>query len=162
MPFILEYKKLILDEFNEKCKNVINLIETKYLPYEKENESKAKYLRVLADYYRYLIEFTEGSLKNQLIEKCKKYYLECETVLKGFSCLNINKIGLLLNFSVFHKEILNDSKEAIKMAKSAIQHFEEKQKKFNINNNDEKYVDSFNIYELLKDNLKFWEEEDDK
>ena len=27
LPFILEYKQVILDEFNEKCQNAINLIE---------------------------------------------------------------------------------------------------------------------------------------
>lgn len=143
LPYISEYKELILDEFNEKCKNIINLIETKYLPNEKENESRGNYLKTLADYYRYLIEFTEVSKKKQLIENCKKYYLEAETILNGFSCLNSNKIGLLLNHSVFCYEILEDHKEAIKIAKSAILKFEEKQKKFNINSNDEKYIDSF-------------------
>ena len=159
LPYILDYKELILDEFNEKCKNIINLIETKYLPNEKENESRGNYLKTLADYYRYLIEFTEVSKKKQLIENCKKYYLEAETILNGFSCLNENKIGLLLNYSVFCYEILEDHKEAIKIAKSAVLKFEEKQKKFNINSNDEKYKDSFKIYELMKDNLKTWEED---
>ena len=159
LPYISEYKELILDEFNEKCKNIINLIETKYLPNEKENESKGKCLKTLADYYRYLIEFTEASKKKQLIENCKKYYLEAETILNGFSCLNENKIGLLLNYSVFCYEILEDHKEAIKIAKSAVLKFEEKQKKFNINSNDEKYKDSFKIYESMKDNLKTWEED---
>ena len=159
LPYISEYKELILDEFNEKCKNIINLIETKYLPNEKENESRGNYLKTLADYYRYLIEFTEVSKKKQLIENCKKYYLEAETILNGFSCLNENKIGLLLNYSVFCYEILEDHKEAIKIAKSAVLKFEEKQKKFNINSNDEKYKDSFKIYESMKDNLKTWEEE---
>ena len=159
LPYISEYKELILDEFNEKCKNIINLIETKYLPNVKENESKGHYLGILADYYRYLIEFAEVSKKKQLIENCKKYYLEAETILKGLSCLKENKIGLLLNYSVFCYEILEDHKEAIKIAKSAVLKFEEKQKKFNINSNDKKYKDSFKIYELMKDNLKTWGEE---
>ena len=162
LPFILEYKNIILDELNEKCRNAINLIESKYLPNEKDNESKGDILRYLADYYRYLIQFADGSLKNQLIEKCKNYYLEAETILKGFSCLNYTKIGLLLNYSVFCKDILKDSKEAIKIAKSAILNFEEKQKKFNIKNDDEKYENSFKTYEFLKDNLNTWEEESKK
>ena len=107
-----------------------------------------------------MIEFTDGSLKNEFIEKCKNYYLEAEKILKGFSCFNTNKIGLLLNYSVFCKDILKDSKEAIKIIKSAISNFEEKQKKFNINKDDEKYIDSFKNYELLKDNLNTWEKED--
>ena len=160
LTYILEYKKLIIDGLKEKCENTINLIETKYLPNQKDNESKAIYLRCLADYYRYLIEFTDGSLKNEFIEKCKNYYLEAEKILKGFSCLNTNKIGLLLNYSVFCKDILKDSKEAIKITKSAISNFEEKQKKFNINKDDEKYINSFKNYELLKDNLNTWEKED--
>lgn len=159
LPYILEYKKIILDEFNEKCKNAINLIETVYLPNEKEKESKGEYLIIIADYYRYLIEFADDSLKNQLIEKSKKYYLEAEAILKGFSCLNNYKIGFLLNYSVFCNDILKDSKEAIKIAKSAVLNFEEKQKKFNIDKSDDKYADSFKNYELLKDNLNSWEEE---
>ena len=119
LPLILEYH-VILDGFNEKCKKAINLIETKYLLNEKENQSKGFYMTRLADYYRYMIEFTDGSLKNQFIEKCKNYYLEAETILKGFSCLNNIKLGLLLNYSVFCKDILNYSKEAIKISKSAI------------------------------------------
>ena len=105
-----------------------------------------------------MIQFADGSLKNQLIEKCKNYYLEGEAILKGFSCLNLTKITLLLNYSVFCKEILNDSKEAIKITKSAILNFEEKQKKFNIKNDDEKYENSFKTFEYLKDNLNIWEE----
>lgn len=128
LPHILEYKNIILDEFNEKCKNDINLIETKYLPIEKEQESKGEYLIIIADYYRYLIEFADDSLKNQLIEKSKKYYLEAEAILKSFSCLNKYKIRFLLNYSVFCNDILKDSKEAIKIAKSAVLNFEEKQK----------------------------------
>lgn len=158
----MAYKNLILYELKEKCKNTINLIETKYLPNEKENESKGNYLRKLGDFYRYLIKFTEGELKNQLIEKCKNHYLEAEKILKGFSCLNFTKIALLLNFSVFCKDILNDSKEAKKITKSATSNFEEKQKKFNVNKDDEKYKDAFEIYELLKGNLNSWEEKDNK
>ena len=43
LSYILEYKKLILDEFIEECQDIINFIEKICLPKAKENESKSYY-----------------------------------------------------------------------------------------------------------------------
>ena len=65
------------------------------------------------------------------------------------------RLGLALNFSVFHYETLNDPAKACNLAKSAfddaiadIEHID-----------DDQYKDSTTIMQLIRDNLTLWTSE---
>lgn len=62
------------------------------------------------------------------------------------------RLGLALNFSVFHHEIRNDSASACALAKEA---FDAALKEID-SLNDETYRESTNIMQLLRDNLSMW------
>merc|ERR1711904_215936 len=68
------------------------------------------------------------------------------------------RLGLALNFSVFHYEVLNNPDEACKMARQA---FEDAIAELD-NVSEESYKDSTLIMQLLRDNLTLWTSNDDE
>lgn len=65
------------------------------------------------------------------------------------------RLGLALNFSVFHYEIKNDPKQACQLAKTA---FDDAIADIE-NIQDANYKDSTTIMQLMKDNLTLWTSE---
>ena len=103
------------------------------------------------DYHRYLAEIaTEGA------EDVKK--LACEAYDKAFDIAKSLKpthpirLGLALNFSVYHYEIAGDSKKACELAKQA---FDDAIAELD-NLQEDSYKDSTLIMQLLRDNLTLW------
>ena len=65
-------------------------------------------------------------------------------------------MGLALNFSVFHYEVLNDHKKACQLGEAALQVALDQ-----IDDVDEEtFRDAKSIIELLKENLSLWKEEE--
>ena len=62
------------------------------------------------------------------------------------------RLGLALNFSVFHYEVLSNPEEACKMARTA---FEDAIAELD-NVSEDSYKDSTLIMQLLRDNLTLW------
>merc|ERR1711977_415579 len=67
------------------------------------------------------------------------------------------RLGLALNFSVFHYEVLNNPDEACKMARTA---FEDAIAELD-NVTEDSYKDSTLIMQLLRDNLTLWTSDQD-
>ena len=67
------------------------------------------------------------------------------------------RLGLALNFSVFHYEGLSNPEEACKMARTA---FEDAIAELD-NVSEESYKDSTLIMQLLRDNLTLWTSDQD-
>ena len=66
------------------------------------------------------------------------------------------RLGLALNYSVFHYEVMNDHKNAQVIGEKALSEALEK-----IDDVDEEtFRDAKSIIELLKENLSLWKEED--
>ena len=66
------------------------------------------------------------------------------------------RLGLALNFSVFHYEVMNDHKKACELGEKALSEALEK-----IDDVDEEtFRDAKSIIELLKENLSLWKEEE--
>jgi len=66
------------------------------------------------------------------------------------------RLGLALNYSVCHFEILDQPKEACALAKAAFDEAIEKLDSLN----DSSYKDSTLIMQLLRDNLTIWSQSD--
>ena len=66
------------------------------------------------------------------------------------------RLGLALNFSVFHYEVMNNHKQACELGETALSDALEK-----IDDVDEEtFRDAKSIIELLKENLSLWKEEE--
>lgn len=105
------------------------------------------------DYYRYIAEFTAEAKKDQAAQSAKTSYAKAmEIAQKDLVVTHPIRLGLALNFSVFHYEVLQNQEEACKMARSA---FEDAIAELD-NVTEDSYKDSTLIMQLLRDNLTLW------
>lgn len=72
------------------------------------------------DFYRYFLDTKDSNVK-QNIEDTKKCYLEALNLSKKLSILNITRLGLVLNLSVFYFENLLQPGKAIQLLKDTLE-----------------------------------------
>jgi len=156
------YREEIEKELEERCGEVLSLIDDHLLKScestENPIEAKVFYLKMKGDYFRYLVEVTNGEKRSELAESSQKAYDQATSVAKeDLPSTHPIKLGLALNFSVFHYEIMNDGNKACELAKNAfdaaiaeLDHLKE-----------DSYKDSTLIMQLLRDNLTLWTSEND-
>jgi len=162
------YRRLVEKELQEKCNEVLKLIDEHLLPsaeLKAEIESiepKVFYLKMKGDYLRYLVEIVladDDNSKRERKEKAslsKEAYTKAKEVAEKLPSTHPIRLGLALNFSVFYYEIENDSEEACSLAKTA---FDEAISELD-NLKEDSYKDSTLIMQLLRDNLTLWTSED--
>lgn len=116
-------------------------------------ESKVFYLKMKGDYFRYLAEVAAGNDRKETIDSAQKAYQEAMDISKKeMQPTNPIRLGLALNFSVFHYEIANAPEQAISLAKTT---FDEAMGDLHTLSEDS-YKDSTLIMQLLRDNLTLW------
>ena len=162
LPYIIEYKQQLQDELTKLCLGVIKIIDEQLLKKSEDDDAKLFYLKMKADYNRYIAEFAEGDLKKQASDDAKKAFDESAEVVKFLPVLNPNALGLALSYSVFYYENFNDHKKAIEIAKTAIDNADKEL--LNIDKDADENIDTISIYNLLKENYDNWvnEEEGDQ
>lgn len=123
-----------------------------------DSESKAFFLKMIGDYYRYVAENAQGDKMAEVKNGALEFYNKALQVAeKDLNACNPIRLGLALNFSVFHYEVMNDHKKACELGESALQSALEK-----IDDCDEEtFRDAKSIIELLKENLSLWKEDDE-
>merc|ERR1711869_149594 len=102
--------------------------------------------------YRYIAEFTDGDKKSKAANSAKGAYDDAMGAAAELAVTHPIRLGLALNFSVFHYEVLNNPEEACKMARQA---FEDAIAELDSVSEDS-YKDSTLIMQLLRDNLTLW------
>jgi 14-3-3 protein epsilon len=152
------YKNRIeLDLFNQ-CLDIVNTVKDKCLKLAVEHESKAFFLKMVGDYYRYVAESASPDRLEEVKSGALEYYNQASALAnKDLGACNPIRLGLALNFSVFHFEVMSDQKKACELGETALQNALEK-----IDECDEEtFRDAKSIIELLKENLSLWKEEDE-
>ncbi|XP_073339441.1 14-3-3 protein zeta-like [Pagrus major] len=153
-----EYREKVEGELRDICNDVLlllddHLIKNCEVKGDEAAESKVFYLKMKGDYYRYLAEVASGDAKSDAITRSEEAY----TAASKCSCEKMPpthpiRLGLALNFSVFHYEIRNCPGAACKLAKTA---FDEAIAELDQLSEDS-YKDSTLIMQLLRDNLTLW------
>jgi len=148
-----EYKAKVEKELNTICGEILKLLEGDLTTKAGNGESKVFYHKMAGDYYRYIAEFTEGDTKTGAAESARKAYEEAMQIgEKDLAVTHPIRLGLALNFSVFHYEVLGNPEEACNMARKA---FEDAIAELD-SVAEESYKDSMLIMQLLRDNLTLW------
>merc|ERR1712034_34610 len=136
---------------------ILGLLDSKLIPKAANGESKVFYQKMKADYYRYIAEFTTGDAKSKASEGARSAYAEALKVAeKDLPVTHPIRLGLVLNYSVFQYEVLQNPEEACKMARQA---FEDAIAELD-NVAEDSYKDSTLIMQLLRDNLTLWTSDD--
>lgn len=151
-----EYRQKIEDELKNICEEVLELLDNTLIPKSTKSEnsdSKVFYLKMKGDYYRYLAEVCQGAGRDEVVEKSRTAYADAMMLAKEkMTSTHPIRLGLALNFSVFHYEIKNNPSEACALAKTA---FDDAIAELDTLN-EESYKDSTLIMQLLRDNLTLW------
>nr|AAN87349.1 14-3-3 protein A [Hydra vulgaris] len=158
-----KYKKEIEHELQERCREVLDLLDNHLLVEvdsgcngENGNyEGKVFYQKMKGDYYRYLVEVSSSEKRNELAAKSQQAYDEATKTAEKLPNTHPISLGLALNFSVFHYEIMNDSPKACALAKKAFDGAIAELDSLK----EESYKDSTLIMQLLRDNLTLWTSE---
>jgi len=94
------------------------MIKQKVLAKNCDGESKAFFIKMVGDYYRYIAENAKDSLLEQVKQNALKAYNEANQI--ALPPCNPIKLGLALNFSVFHYEVMKNHKAACELADRAL------------------------------------------
>ena len=131
------------------------MIRTKVLEKKCDGESKAFFVKMVGDYYRYIAENAKGNLLEQVKQDALEDYKKANDI--PLPPCNPIKLGLALNFSVFHYEVMKNHKAACDLADQALQEALDKIDELE----EDDFRDAKSIIELLKENLTLWKEEEE-
>ncbi|KAM8835324.1 14-3-3 protein gamma-1 [Synchiropus splendidus] len=164
IKMVSDYREKIEKELEEVCKDVLTLLDKFLIPKGGEcgeKESQVFYLKMKGDYYRYLAEVATGDKRAQVVKDSEDSYCEAHKIsCEAMKPTHPIRLGLALNFSVFHYEIQNAPDKACSLAKTA---FDDAIAELDTLNEDS-YKDSTLIMQLLRDNLTLWtsDQQDDE
>jgi len=152
------YVSKVEEELHKICSTILRLLDDKLIPKTPSGESKVFYVKMKADYYRYIAEFTTDDEKKQATEDAKKAYADATKVAEtDLVVTHPIRLGLALNYSVFMYEVLSQPEQACTMARTA---FEDAISELD-NVAEDSYKDSTLIMQLLRDNLTLWTSTDE-
>ena len=155
---IKTYRSKVENELTSICEEILAILDNHLIVDSASDESKVFYYKMKGDYYRYLAEFLTGDDRAKVSGLADEAYAEAtkiardETPEKGLPPTHPIRLGLALNYSVFHFEIQNKPQEACALAKQA---FDDAIAELDTLS-EESYKDSTLIMQLLRDNLTLW------
>ncbi|KAI1724952.1 14-3-3 protein [Ditylenchus destructor] len=156
---IKAYRADIELELREICSKVLDILEKNLLPRADIPDIKVFYIKMKADYLRYIAEVSSGDERQAVVEKSRHAYGEAFDIAKEkLRPIHPIRLGLALNFSVFYYEIDSDPKKACQLAKQA---FDEALAQMDTVDG-ETHKDSSMILQLLRDNLSLWTADNDE
>merc|ERR1712070_643066 len=98
-----------MGELYEICGGVLSLLSDTLIPKAANGESKVFYHKMSGDYYRYIAEYSDGDKKTDAASKAKSAYGQAmEVAQTDLAVTHPIRLGLALNFSVFHYEVLGN------------------------------------------------------
>jgi 14-3-3 protein epsilon len=143
-------------EMKKVCNEVMDLLDNHLVPHAGASEARVFFLKMKGDYYRYLAEFLSGDERKAAAENSLVAYKSATDVAEtDLTPTHPIRLGLALNYSVFHYEIMNSADRACKLAKRA---FDDAIAELDSLPEDS-YKDSTLIMQLLRDNLTLWTSE---
>ena len=175
-----EYRHQLEREISIVCTDLTQLLDTTLIATVTSAEGKVFYLKMAADFYRYLAEVHSGvtgltppsllvqqpqqpptspsSVVPPLYEKrALEYYAAAHKIaVQSLDPTHPTRLGLCLNYSVLLLEVVRDKKQACELARqsfdAAIGRLDEVE--------ESNYKESTLLMQLLRDNLSLWTSHD--
>jgi 14-3-3 protein epsilon len=153
-----KYKKKIEQELYNQCISIVDIVKGQCMGVAATDETKAFFYKMIGDYYRYVAECAQGDQLDTVKNGALENYQHAQKSSESLNACNPIRLGLALNFSVFHYEVMNNHKQACELGEAALSDALEK-----IDDVDEEtFRDAKSIIELLKENLSLWKEEEEQ
>lgn len=156
LDLILLEKSKVESELTSLCQEVLDIVTKDFIEKQEGDEAKVFFWKMTGDYYRYMCEYlTDSELENTKIQ-AKEAYEEGMKLAQGLEHLNSIKLGLILNYSVFHYEILNDDRKATEIAKEG---FDNGMASIDMSSCCEGPSENTTLLQLIRDNMMMWNQE---
>ena len=149
-------KEKIISELKEIFKEIHSMLDRYLIPNAQDSESKILYMKLKADYYRYHCEFAEGEEFEEISNNARKMYKEAfDLAEKELPLYNEVRLGLVLNYSVFEYDIMDNKNEGLEMASKiyndTMKILDDVEKK--------RASDNLLLIQIIKENLDIWSNE---
>lgn len=156
-PAILEliqgYREKVETELLDKCEDILEILSADLVPTATEAQAKVFFLKMKADYHRYLAEFASQENHSKHSQDAHDSYKAASDIaLSQLPPTHPTRLGLALNFSVFYYEVFSSPEKACVLAKAAFDDAISAMDSLD----EEQYKDSATIMQLLRDNLTLW------
>lgn len=155
VKLIQKYRAVVEKELDDVCGEILNLLDHHLVPSATTCEASVFYLKMKADYHRYLSEYKNDEAKADAADKTLGAYQAAKVKADELPSTNPIRLGLALNFSVFYYEVMNQPDQACTLARKA---FDDAISDLDSLGEDS-YKDSALIMQLLRDNLTLWTSE---
>jgi len=156
---IQSYKGKVEEELNNICNDILTLLDSHLIQKaQAQADARVFYLKMKADYYRYLAEFATGDKKTEHATYAEGAYKQATTSAGELAPTHPIRLGLALNYSVFLYEVQSKNTDACELAKQA---FDDAIAELDTLD-EESYKDSTLIMQLLRDNLTLWTSDDEQ
>lgn len=153
LPMISALRNQFESELSAVCDDLLGLLDNYLIPAAMGGEAKVFYLKMKGDYHRYYAETAHGDTQKQLA--LEAYKLASDEAASSLAPTHPIRLGLVLNFSVFHYEIMKHHDTGLALARNA---YGEAVTELE-NLDEEAYRESNLIVQLLRDNLNLWANE---
>ena len=135
------------------CDDGISLIDKSLLEHANDPASKAYFLKMKGDLYRYIYEYTNEENKEELLQKAQTAYKSAIQIsTEQLNCQDPVRLGTLLNYAVFLYEHMKNYDEAITILRDALHMAEDEKEKLSNNSSNE----SITIIQVIQANLANW------
>lgn len=149
---LIAYRHDIEQETEDICNEVIDMIDKDIIPCVDGAESKAFFIKMKADYFRYLTEIAQDNFDRVVQEALVAYDQASKIAEEGLPEGHPVRLGIALNFSVFYFEALSDPVKACELARAAIETPDSAISALP----EDQARDSESMLKLLRDNLSLW------
>ena len=157
VSLLKDYQSKIESEISAVANEVLELITKHILPTANGHESKVYYIKLKADYERYLAEISTGKDHSEYTFLAHESYKDAADIALCFlSPINVVRLGLMLNFSVFYYEIYNSPERACILSRSVYDDAMEAGVFSRRREETNDHKDAVAILQMMKDNLKVW------
>ena len=121
LDLIEEMKEKIERELMMICKEVLNLIDVYLLKAASNQEDTVFFLKMRADYNRYIAEISTGDTRDQATNEAEEGYIQARNESDKLSSTHPIRLAVKLNFAVFECEVKNNHTSAISIARNAFE-----------------------------------------
>ena len=149
-----------ISDLESICNKGLDLVNNVLLPNVTDPNSRAFYLKLSGDFYRYMLEFSK---KDEVMKSAVNAYKEALDVAKNnLNAADPTRLGVVLNYAVFKYDNLSEIEDAKIMIQDAIRDFQTEEDQLT---SDEDKKEAINIVTVMQKNLEQWnprnhEEED--
>ena len=147
---VREHMRRVKEEVRDICDALLEAVDA----FEKtgSTESKAFFGKMKGDYNRYVAEVTTGEERAKAIDRATKAYERAMAAKTGLAATHPILLGLGLNYSVFHHEILDERQKAIELARETFDNASDEMDELS----EDSFADAVPVLQLLRDNITMW------